>query len=112
MMNEEMSELPQVIANDPDGVQDAPRAAHALWSRGDTAESLKWLRKAAESASDEGADARSLQLAKAAAELRARLGGASEPPRGSGNGLGSVPPPAQGSGAFPPSNAGPGESGS
>jgi len=112
MMNEEMSELPQVIANDPDGVQVALRAAHALWSRGDTAESLKWLRKAAESASDEGADARSLQLAKAAAELRARLGGASEPPRGSGNGLGSVPPPAQGSGAFPPSNAGPGESGS
>lgn len=73
-----MSDLPQAIAADPDGVQVALRAAHTLWSRGDTAESLKWLRKAAESASDEGADLRSLQLAKAAAELRAKLFGGSE----------------------------------
>jgi hypothetical protein len=72
-MNEDMSDLPQAETADPDGVQVALRAAHTLWSRGDTTESLKWLRKAAESASDEGADVRSLQLAKAAAELRARL---------------------------------------
>lgn len=112
-MNEEMSDLPQAIAADPDGVQLALRAAHTLWSRGDTAESLKWLRKAAESASDEGADLRSLQLAKAAAELRARLVGASEPPRALASASGSIPPPAPGSfGAFPPSGVGPGESGS
>ncbi len=79
-MNEDMSALPQADSADPDGVQVALRAAHTLWSRGDTTESLKWLRKAAESASDEGADLRSLQLAKAAAELRGKLFGSSEPP--------------------------------
>jgi hypothetical protein len=79
-MSEDMSDLPQAESADPDGVQVALQAARTLWSRGDTAESLKWLRKAAESASDEGADLRSLQLAKAAAELRAKLFGSSEPP--------------------------------
>jgi hypothetical protein len=80
-MNEDMSDLPQAENADPDGVQVALRAAQTLWSRGDTTESLRWLRKAAESASDEGADLRSLQLAKAAAELRAKLFGTSEPAR-------------------------------
>jgi hypothetical protein len=80
-MNEEMSDLPQAETADPDGVQVALRAAQTLWSRGETSESLKWLRKAAESASDEGADVRSLQLAKAAAELRHKLFGTSVPPR-------------------------------
>lgn len=70
-----MSDLPEAETADPDGVQVALRAAHTLWSRGDTTESLNWLRRAAESASDEGADMRSLQLAKAAAELRAKLFG-------------------------------------
>jgi hypothetical protein len=85
-MNEELSALPQAENADPDGVQVALRAAQTLWSRGDTTESLKWLRKAAESASDEGADVRSLQLAKAAAELRAKLFVSSEAPRSSSSG--------------------------
>lgn len=68
-----MSELPQADSADTDTVQMALQAAHTLWSRGDTTESLRWLKRAAESASDEGADLRSLQLAKAAAELRAKL---------------------------------------
>ncbi len=77
-MNDKTSDLPQAENADPDGVQVALRAAQTLWSRGDTTESLKWLRKAAESASDEGADVRSYQLAKAAAELRAKLFGSNE----------------------------------
>src|SRR5688572_32483038 len=68
-----MSELPQAESADTDAVQMALQAAQTLWSRGDTTESLRWLKRAAESASDEGADLRSLQLAKAAAELRAKL---------------------------------------
>jgi hypothetical protein len=72
-MTEVTTELPQAESADPDGVQVALRAAHTLWSNGETAESLRWLRRAAETASDEGADIRSLQLAKAAAELRAKL---------------------------------------
>jgi len=94
-MNEQSSDLPQAENADPDGVQLALRAAHTLWSRGDTTESLKWLRKAAESASDEGADVRSFQLAKAAAELRARLFGSSEPPRPSSNEISGAHPIAQ-----------------
>ncbi len=78
-MSDRLGELPQAENADPDGVQMALRAAHTLWSRGDTSESLRWLRRAAETASDEGADIRSLQLAKAAAELRAKLFGSGEP---------------------------------
>ncbi len=78
-MSDIMSDLPQAETADPDGVQMALRAAQTLWSRGDTTESLRWLRRAAESASDEGADLRSFQLAKAAAELRGKLFGSSEP---------------------------------
>lgn len=87
-MSDTMSDLPQAESADPDGVQVALRAAQALWSRGDMSESLRWLRRAAESASDEGADMRSLQLAKAAAELRGKLfgqgDGARSPLEGSG----------------------------
>jgi len=75
-----MSELPQAETADTDSVQVALQAAQALWSRGDTTESLRWLKRAAESASEEGADLRSLQLAKAAAELRAMLFPSDAPP--------------------------------
>src|SRR6187431_670065 len=75
-----MSELPQAETADTDAVQVALQAAQALWSRGDTTESLRWLKRAAESASEEGADLRSLQLAKAAAELRAMLLPSDAPP--------------------------------
>jgi hypothetical protein len=75
-----MTDLPQAETADPDGVQVALRAAQTLWSRGDTTESLRWLRRAAETASDEGADLRSFQLAKAAAELRAKLFSSNDSP--------------------------------
>jgi hypothetical protein len=107
-MNEDMSDLPQAENADPDGVQLALRAAQTLWSRGDTTESLKWLRKAAESASDEGADVRSLQLAKAAAELRAKLFGSSEAPRSArpdSEPPRSAPPPSPPVEAFPSGGA-------
>lgn len=94
-MNEEMSDLPQAETADPDGVQVALRAAQTLWSRGDTSESLKWLRKAAESASDEGADVRSLQLAKAAAELRAKLFGGGDSARTSAGEISGAHPIAE-----------------
>lgn len=94
-MNEEMSDLPQAENADPDGVQLALRAAQTLWSRGETSESLKWLRKAAESASDEGADVRSLQLAKAAAELRAKLFGGGDLARASAGEISGAHPIAE-----------------
>lgn len=78
-MSDRMRDLPHAEAADPDGVQVALRAAHTLWSHGDTAESLRWLSRAAETALDEGADIRSVQLAKAAADLRSRLVGSLSP---------------------------------
>jgi hypothetical protein len=94
-MNEEMSDLPQAETADPDGVQVALRAAQTLWSRGETSESLKWLRKAAESASDEGADVRSLQLAKGAAEVRAKLFGGGDVARSSAGEISGAHPIAE-----------------
>ncbi|MBI4953493.1 MAG: hypothetical protein HY908_15810, partial [Myxococcales bacterium] len=73
--------LPAADATDSDDVRWALETAHAMWMRGDQAEALKWLRRAAETASEEGADMRSLMLARAAADLRIELdAGASAPP--------------------------------
>jgi hypothetical protein len=45
-----------------------------MHSRGDRGDALKWLRRAAEAASEEQADDRALELAKAAADLASALG--------------------------------------
>jgi hypothetical protein len=103
-MTDVTTELPQAESADPDGVQVALRAAHTLWSNGETAESLRWLRRAAETASDEGADVRSLQLAKAAAELRAKLSRKGIISEGASPASGSSIPPAS---AFPASGDAP-----
>jgi hypothetical protein len=47
--------------------------AEAMRGRGDLSEALKWLRRAAESASEAEADDRALELAKAAADLAASV---------------------------------------
>src|SRR5207245_685786 len=43
--------------------------AATQWTRGDRIEALKWLRRAAEAASEAEKDTRALELAKAAADL-------------------------------------------
>ncbi len=43
--------------------------AEAMWGRGDRADALKWVRRAAEAASEAEADDRALEIAKAAADL-------------------------------------------
>lgn len=74
---------PAIEPSDPDDVLWALETAHAVWGRGDVREALQWVRRAAESAAEAGADARSLDLAKQAAELRTLL---DVPP--------TIPPPA------------------
>jgi hypothetical protein len=54
-----------------------------MWARGDHHEAVRWLRRAAEAASDAGQDLRAVALAKTAADLTAAL---QLPP--------SIPPPA------------------
>jgi len=51
----------------------ALETANAVWSQGDRRAALSWIRRAAEAAAEHGADARAVQLAKAAAELRSVL---------------------------------------
>src|SRR5687768_1192121 len=66
--------------SDSDDIRWALETASAMWTKGDYPEALRWLRRAAETASEEGHDVRAVELAKAAADLRARFGSRSEPP--------------------------------
>lgn len=70
-------QIPVPLPDDEEDVHWALSTASALWGRGEQAEALKWLRRAAERASDCDADARSLELFKAAASVATTL---SEPP--------------------------------
>lgn len=73
-------------APDPSDTEDVAwtlQTAGTMWARGDAHEAVRWLRRAAEAASDAGNDERALSLARSAADLTAAT---NLPP--------SVPPPA------------------
>jgi hypothetical protein len=61
--------VPESKPEDPEDVSWALSTAEAMWTRGDHAEGIKWVRRAAEAASEAEADTRALELAKAAADL-------------------------------------------
>jgi hypothetical protein len=61
--------IPNPQEADSDEVRWALETARSLWAN-DAREALRWLRRAAETASDAGDDMRSVQLARAAADLR------------------------------------------
>ena len=63
------SPIPAVRDDDPEDVSWALSTAATQWARGDRIEALKWLRRAAEAASEAEKDSRALELAKAAADL-------------------------------------------
>ena len=65
--------IPTPRLDDDEDVHWALSTAGALWGRGERGEALKWLRRAAEQASDVNADARSLELFKAAAEVASHV---------------------------------------
>src|SRR5690242_5134380 len=69
--------IPPPKEGDPEDVHWALSTATTLWSRDERAEAVKWLRRAAESASDQDDDVRALELMKAAAEITTML---SNPP--------------------------------
>ncbi len=64
-----MSPIPKARDDDPEDVSWALSTAATQFARGDRAEALKWLRRAAEAASEAERDSRALELAKAAADL-------------------------------------------
>ena len=63
------SPIPKVRDDDPEDVSWALSTAATSFARGDRAEALKWLRRAAEAASEADRDGRALEIAKAAADL-------------------------------------------
>ena len=106
--------IPPPRDDDNEDVHWALSTANALWGRGERGEALKWLRRAAEQASDANADTRALELFKAAAEVATKLSVAPPPPAEQPGA--SAPPPAlpaaqQGASApSPPAYAGQGGS--
>ena len=88
---DDLSTFPSAASGDPDDVRWALETGKAMWQKGDKREALRWLRRAAETASEEGADERALALAKAAADRRTEL----DIPQ-------SIAPPAQAAAASQP----------
>jgi hypothetical protein len=78
--------IPRSQSDDNEDISWALSTAEAMWSRGDLIDAIKWVRRAAEAASDAEQDQRALDLAKAAADLQNQVGGASAQPP-------SQPPP-------------------
>jgi hypothetical protein len=93
--------IPQARADDHEDVSWALSTAEATWNRGDRTDALKWLRRAAEAASEAEADDRALELAKAAAEIATNLEELSREP------IGSLSIPISMSTAVPPGSAPP-----
>jgi hypothetical protein len=72
--------LPRAEAGDAAEVALALETARSLWSKGHGLESVRWIQRAAENAESTGDDLRAVSLARAAADLRAEVSVASEPP--------------------------------
>lgn len=86
--------IPAPKSDDDEDVSWALSTATALWGRGESVEALKWLRRAAETASDANRDLRAVELFKAAAELANEVGrGASLPPPADAAAVSTPPPP-------------------
>jgi hypothetical protein len=75
--------------SDSEEVKWALSTAGALLGRGERAEAIKWVRRAAEQASDDGADDRSIELARVVGELATIVASAPPPPRAAS----AAPPP-------------------
>ena len=67
------SAIPPAKKDDLEDVAWALQTAEATWARGDHADALKWIRRAAEAASEAERDDRALELAKAAADVASLL---------------------------------------
>jgi hypothetical protein len=72
-----MLSVPEPLPNDPEAVVTALETAEIFGKQGDLKEAVRWVRRAAEIAGDEGSDERALTLARAVADLNIS---ASQPP--------------------------------
>jgi len=68
-----MTAHPAILNPEPGDNEDVVSAletADIFWTKGDTDEALRWLKRAAETASDAGDDMRALAIARSAADLK------------------------------------------
>ena len=85
-MSDDLLNIPQVPdakPDDPEDVSWALSTAEAMWARGDHSEGIKWVRRAAEAASEAEKDMRAVELAKAAADLQGMISRMSVADKGS-----------------------------
>lgn len=94
MTSQMPNRIPEPDATDPEDVATALEMAVMYGNRSDTREAVRWLRRAAEAASEAGADARALELARLAADLSSSV---DEVPRS-----GAKPPPLPTTTPLPP----------
>jgi hypothetical protein len=72
-----MTAPPAIFHPEPDDNEDVVSAletADIFWAKGDADEALRWLKRAAETASDAGNDMRALAIARSAADLKSGNG--------------------------------------
>ena len=74
MAEKKPTPVPATKKDDPEDVSWALSTAEAMWNRGDQVDAVKWIRRAAEAASETEDDDRALELAKAAADLATLVG--------------------------------------
>ncbi|WP_437311420.1 hypothetical protein [Sorangium sp. So ce388] len=101
-MEANLRPIPPPHDEDNEDVHWALSTATALWGRGEREEALRWLRRAAEQASDANADLRALELFKAAAEVAQKISGSEADP-----GAAASPDAASAPASAPPSAPGP-----
>jgi len=75
-----MLTVPEPLPNDPEAVVTALETAEIFGKQGDLKEAVRWVRRAAEIAGDEGIDERALTLARAVADLNISASQAPKPP--------------------------------
>jgi hypothetical protein len=96
-------EFPSASDSDAQDVATAVMTANALWRQGESAEAIRWLRRAAETAEALGDDMRALSLARVAAELQDNVeADQPPPPPAAGAEASSEPAPSPSDGPPPP----------
>jgi hypothetical protein len=90
--SQDLPDLPEVEAADPEPVAVAIETARALFRTDEHLEGLRWLRRAAERAEESGDDLRALNLARSAADLSTALQSLA-PPKASEAPVPPAPPP-------------------
>ena len=90
---QDLPDLPEVEAADPEPVAVAIETARALFRGDEQLEALRWLRRAAERAEEAGDDLRALNLARSAADLSTALQSLPPPPTSPASVPPQAPPP-------------------